>query len=122
MGSTAVDAIWRKLKQQECKDVLLESLWKHVQAGTCNSSNNSSKQLKQNNSGSTQATVQLSSSPGKEDALRCSLQDGSAVSQLALALQSRDGSTVRAALCQLQVRSGPVCCCGCSIELLSHRR
>lgn len=121
MGSTTVDAIWRKLKQQECKDARLESLWKHVQAGTCSSSNNSSKQLTQSSS-SMQASVQQSSSLARRDALRCSLKDGPAVSQLALALQSRDGSTVKAALCQLQVCSGPVCCCGCSIELLRARR
>lgn len=104
MGSANVDAIWRKLKQQECKDDRLELLWKHVQAGTCNSSNNSSSKQQS----SMQASVQQSSSLGRKDALRCSLQDGSAVSQLALALQSRDGSTVKAALCQLQVRSGQV--------------
>lgn len=106
-----VDAIWRQLKQgqpSKATKARLESLWQHT---SCSHSQQRSskappKQLQQQlNSSSAQAGASCSNRGGAAgyDALRSGLQDGSAVPQLTLALQSLDGAAVKAALQQLQV-------------------
>lgn len=108
-SGNSVDAIWQQLKQQEykSKDTRLESLWKHVQGGTCSKQPISSKPacFKQLVPQQQQQKLANSISPQTDnsDAIKTCLQDASAVSQLTLALQSPDGSTVKAALQQLQV-------------------
>jgi hypothetical protein len=112
----SVDAIWRQLKQQRIttKDATrLESLWDHVRSGTCSTDSKANKQQQLQFS----SCAQQASSRDKDmqracDALRSGLQDGSAVPQLTLALQSRDVGAVKAALQQLQVsRWCLLCCC-----------
>lgn len=110
-GKPSVDAIWRQLKQQQLtsKDsTRLESLWDHVGSSSCGDhTQTANKQLQQQ--AKSRAVQQAPASRDSDrqqayDALRSGLQDGSAVPQLTLALQSRDGGAVRAALQQLQVR------------------
>jgi hypothetical protein len=105
----SVDAIWRQLKQQQIttKDATrLESLWDHVRSGTCSTDSKAGKQLQQQQQHTSCAQQASSRDRDKQracDALRSGLQDGSAVPQLTLALQSRDAGAVKAALQQLQV-------------------
>lgn len=137
-GKGGVDAIWQQLKQQEYKTkdkTRLESLWKHVQSGSlpskASSKTASSKQLalQQQQQAST-IRISTECSQATCDALRSGLQDGSAVSQLTLALQSHDTHAVKAALQQLQVCTNSFCpsVCfhlretGCSYDVLSLMR
>lgn len=102
-----MEDLWARLKQQQpLKDkTRLEPYWKGMQSSSSSSSSKPANRRQHHApvSNSTNNTNTKSDDSSQRDAFRRSLQDGSAVGKLTQALQSPDGSTVKAALRQLQV-------------------